>query len=84
MILIFFEFVAYNSNKRHLCGSIPERSTRMADPTADERKAADFKARMKFLFGDERAFNPLWESRRNSSNDLEKHGMCTIHANISY
>jgi hypothetical protein len=73
MILICFEFVAYNSNKRHLFGSIPERSTRMADPTADEIKAAELKARMKFLFGVEKTFDPLWESRRNSSNDLEKH-----------
>jgi hypothetical protein len=45
----------------------------MADPTADEIKAAELKARMKFLFGVEKTFDPLWESRRNSSNDLEKH-----------
>ena len=45
----------------------------MADPTADEIKAAELKARMKYLFGVEKAFDPLWESRRNTKNDLEKH-----------
>ena len=32
----------------------------MADPTADEIKAAELKARMKYLFGYEKAFDPLW------------------------
>jgi hypothetical protein len=42
----------------------------MADLTADEIKAEMLKARMKFLFGVKKAFDPLWESRRNLTNEL--------------
>ena len=45
----------------------------MADPTAAEKLAAELKARMIYLFSVDKEFDPLWESKRNKKNELEKH-----------